>query len=75
MSDASDLMQRFEKHAARFNTNIVYDHINSVDLGQRPFTLTGDSGTYTCDALVIATGASAKYLGLLWQGLASNTPS
>jgi thioredoxin reductase (NADPH) len=59
-----DLMQRFQKHAERFATEIVFDHINSVDLGQRPFTLTGDSGTYTCDALVIATGASAKYIGL-----------
>ena len=59
-----DLMQRFQKHAERFNTQIVYDHINQVDLGKRPFTLTGDSGTYTCDALIIATGASAKYLGL-----------
>jgi thioredoxin reductase (NADPH) len=59
-----DLMQRFLKHAERFNTKIVFDHINSVDLAKRPFTLTGDSGTYTCDALIIATGASAKYLGL-----------
>ena len=59
-----ELMQRFQKHAERFNTNIVFDHINEVDLGQRPFTLKGDSGSYTCDALVIATGASAKYLGL-----------
>ena len=59
-----DLMQRFQKHAERFNTQIVYDHINEVDLSKRPFTLTGDSGTYTCDALIIATGASAKYLGL-----------
>ena len=59
-----DLMQRFQKHAERFNTQIVYDHINQVDLSKRPFTLTGDSGTYTCDALIIATGASAKYLGL-----------
>ena len=59
-----ELMERFQKHAERFNTNIVSDHINEVDLGQRPFTLKGDSGTYTCDALVIATGASAKYLGL-----------
>ena len=59
-----DLMQRFQKHAERFNTQIVFDHINQVDLSKRPFTLTGDSGTYTCDALVIATGASAKYLGL-----------
>jgi thioredoxin reductase (NADPH) len=59
-----DLMQRFQKHAERFNTKIVHDHINSVDLSQRPFRLTGDSGQYTCDALVIATGASAKYIGL-----------
>src|SRR5487761_2354681 len=59
-----DLMQRFQKHAERFDTKIVFDHIHTVDLGRRPFTLTGDSGTYTCDALVIATGASAKYLGL-----------
>ena len=59
-----ELMARFQKHAERFNTNIVFDHINQVDLGQRPFTLKGDSGTYTCDALIIATGASAKYLGL-----------
>ena len=59
-----ELMQRFQAHAERFNTQIVFDHINKVDLSQRPFTLTGDSGTYTCDALIIATGASAKYLGL-----------
>jgi thioredoxin reductase (NADPH) len=59
-----DLMQRFQKHAERFNTEIVFDHINTVDLSRRPFTLTGDSGQYTCDALIIATGASAKYLGL-----------
>ena len=59
-----DLMQRFQKHAERFNTKIVFDHINKVDFSRRPFTLTGDSGTYTCDALIIATGASAKYLGL-----------
>jgi thioredoxin reductase (NADPH) len=59
-----DLMQRFQKHAERFNTQIVFDHIAKVDLSKRPFTLEGDSGTYTCDALVIATGASAKYLGL-----------
>ena len=59
-----DLMQRFQKHAERFNTQIVFDHINTVDLSQRPFTLTGDSGRYTCDALIIATGASAKYIGL-----------
>ena len=59
-----ELMQRFLEHAERFNTQIVFDHINHVELGQRPFTLKGDSGTYTCDTLVIATGASAKYLGL-----------
>ncbi len=59
-----ELMERFLKHAERFNTQIVFDHISQVDLSKRPFTLTGDSGTYTCDTLVIATGASAKYLGL-----------
>jgi thioredoxin reductase (NADPH) len=59
-----ELMQRFQKHAERFNTEIVFDHINSVDFSQRPFTLKGDSGSYTCDALIIATGASAKYIGL-----------
>ncbi|MDM0090248.1 MULTISPECIES: thioredoxin-disulfide reductase [unclassified Variovorax] len=59
-----ELMQRFLEHAERFKTQIVFDHINKVDFSQRPFTLTGDSGTYTCDALIIATGASAKYLGL-----------
>ncbi len=59
-----ELMQRFLEHAERFKTQVVFDHINTVDLAKRPFTLTGDSGTYTCDALVIATGASAQYLGL-----------
>ena len=59
-----ELMQRFEAHTKRFNTEIIFDHINAVDLAKRPFTLKGDSGTYTCDALIIATGASAKYLGL-----------
>jgi thioredoxin reductase (NADPH) len=59
-----DLMQRFQQHAERFNTEMVFDHINEVDLSKRPFTLKGDSGNYTCDALIIATGASAKYLGL-----------
>ena len=59
-----ELMQRFQRHAERFKTEIVFDHINAVDLAKRPFTLTGDSGTYTCDALILATGASAKYLGL-----------
>jgi len=58
------LMERFRKHAERFETEIVFDHINSVDFKKRPFTLNGDSGTYTCDALIIATGASARYLGL-----------
>ena len=59
-----DLMERFLRHAQRFDTQVEFDHIHTVDLGKRPFTLTGDSGTYTCDALIIATGASAKYLGL-----------
>ena len=59
-----ELMQRFLEHAERFQTQIVFDHIHTVDLARRPFTLTGDSGSYTCDALIIATGASAKYLGL-----------
>ncbi|VCU71596.1 Glucosaminate ammonia-lyase [Pigmentiphaga humi] len=59
-----ELMQRFQQHAERFNTDIVFDHIHTAHLGQRPFKLEGDSGTYTCDALIIATGASAKYLGL-----------
>ena len=59
-----DLMARFEAHAKRFNTEMVFDHIHTVKLGERPFTLIGDAGTYTCDALIIATGATAKYLGL-----------
>jgi thioredoxin reductase (NADPH) len=59
-----DLMQRFQKHAERFDTKIVFDHVNKVDLSQRPFKLDGDAGAYICDALIIATGASAKYLGL-----------
>src|SRR5690606_36459147 len=60
-----DLMQRFQQHAERFNTEIIFDHIAKVDLSKRPFTLTGDTGNiYTCDSLLIATGASAKYLGL-----------
>ncbi len=59
-----DLMQRFLQHAERFDTRIVFDQIHTVDLDQRPFRLDGDSGSYTCDALIIATGASAKYLGL-----------
>ncbi len=59
-----ELMQRFLEHAERFKTQIVFDHISEVDFSKRPFTLKGDSGSYTCDALIIATGASAKYLGL-----------
>jgi thioredoxin reductase (NADPH) len=58
------LMQRMQEHAERFETEIVYDHINAVDLAGKPFTLVGDSATYSCDALIIATGASARYLGL-----------
>ncbi|MCT8742965.1 thioredoxin-disulfide reductase [Glaesserella parasuis] len=60
----SELMNKMQKHAEKFNTEIIFDHINSVDLSQRPFTLKGDFNTFTCDALIIATGASAKYLGL-----------
>ena len=59
-----DLMQRFLDHAQRFETQVVFDHINAVDFSKRPFTLKGDSAVYSCDALIIATGASAKYLGL-----------
>ncbi|MHB8535401.1 MAG: thioredoxin-disulfide reductase [Sulfuricaulis sp.] len=58
------LMERMQKHAERFKTEIVFDHINKVELKQKPFRLTGDSGVYSCDALIIATGASAKYLGI-----------
>src|SRR5690348_9501853 len=58
------LMERMLKHAERFDTQIVFDHIHKVDLKQRPFRLEGDQGAYTCDALIIATGASAKYLGI-----------
>ncbi|MFP3874810.1 MAG: thioredoxin-disulfide reductase [Thiohalophilus sp.] len=58
------LMERMKQHAERFDTEIVFDHINKVDLKQKPYTLTGDSGVYTCDALIIATGASAMYLGI-----------
>ncbi len=58
------LMERMQKHAERFDTEIVYDHIHTAELQQRPFILKGDSGTYSCDALIIATGASAQYLGL-----------
>ncbi len=59
-----ELMARFEQHAARFETEMIFDHIHTVKLGQRPFELEGDAGKYTCDALIIATGASAQYLGL-----------
>ncbi|AZZ91633.1 MULTISPECIES: thioredoxin-disulfide reductase [unclassified Hahella] len=59
-----ELMQRMQKHAERFDTEIIFDHINETDLSQRPFRLKGDNGEYTCDALIIATGASAQYLGL-----------
>ena len=59
-----ELMQRFQEHAERFKTEIVFDHINAVDFSKRPFTLKGDSGEYTCDALILATGASAQYLGM-----------
>ncbi len=59
-----DLMERMKNHAERFESKIIFDHINKVDLSQRPFVLKGDSGAYSCDALIIATGASAQYLGL-----------
>ncbi len=59
-----ELMERFQKHAARFKTEIIFDHIHTAQLGEKPLTLIGDNGTYTCDALIIATGASAMYLGL-----------
>ncbi len=59
-----ELMERMQKHAERFDTKVVFDHIHTAELGQRPFRLVGDAGAYTCDALIIATGASAKYLGL-----------
>ena len=59
-----DLMDRMRLHAERFDTEIIFDHIHTTDLSARPFKLTGDSGSYTCDALIIATGASARYLGL-----------
>ena len=59
-----DLMQRFQRHAERFETEIIFDHIHTAKLTEKPMTLIGDAGTYTCDALIIATGASAKYLGI-----------
>jgi thioredoxin reductase (NADPH) len=58
------LMERMQKHAERFNTQIIFDHINTVELKKKPFTLKGDQGSYTCDALIVTTGASAKYLGM-----------
>jgi len=62
--EGPELMQRMQRHAERFGTDIIFDHIHTADLSQRPFKLTGDAGEYTCDALIIATGASAMYLGL-----------
>ncbi|PCJ30407.1 MAG: thioredoxin-disulfide reductase [Gammaproteobacteria bacterium] len=62
--DGTELMQRMQRHAERFGTDIIFDHIHTTDLSQRPFKLTGDSGEYTADALIIATGATAKYLGM-----------
>ena len=59
-----ELMERFQKHAERFNTEIIFDHIHTVSLSDKPITMIGDQGTYTCDALIISTGASAQYLGL-----------
>ncbi len=59
-----DLMERFLKHAERFDTNVIFDHIHTVDFNNKPFSMIGDSATYTCDALIISTGASAQYLGL-----------
>ncbi|MFY0989361.1 thioredoxin-disulfide reductase [Halomonas sp. C05BenzN] len=59
-----ELMERMKRHAERFDTEVLFDHIHEVELRERPFTLKGDNGTYTCDALIIATGASARYLGL-----------
>ncbi|SET71875.1 thioredoxin reductase (NADPH) [Nitrosospira multiformis] len=59
-----ELMERFQKHAERFDTEIIFDHIHTARLSEKPFTLIGDQGTYTCDALIIATGASARYLGM-----------
>ena len=60
----TELMERMKRHAERFETEIIFDHIHTTELGARPFKLSGDAGTYTCDALIIATGASARYLGL-----------
>ena len=62
--DGTELMNRMQRHAERFETEIIFDHIHTVDFKSKPYTLTGDAGTYTCDALIISTGASAKYLGL-----------
>ena len=62
--EGPELMQRMQRHAERFGTDIIFDHIHTTDLSERPFKLKGDAGEYTCDALIIATGASAMYLGL-----------
>ncbi len=62
--EGPELMARFQRHAERFNTEIIFDHIHTAKLTERPYTLIGDAGSYTCDALIIATGASAQYLGL-----------
>lgn len=59
-----ELMERMKQHAERFNTEVLFDHIHEVSVGDKPFTLKGDNGVYTCDALIVATGASARYLGL-----------
>src|SRR5699024_2733929 len=59
-----ELMQNMQKHVERLGTELIFDHIHTTDLGQPPYTLEGDNGTYTCDALIIATGATAKYIGL-----------
>ena len=60
-----ELMERFQKHAERFNTEMIFDHIHTTHLSEKPIRLVGDSGEYTCDALIIATGASAQYLGFI----------
>src|SRR5512135_2636663 len=64
LAQGGELMQRFQQHAERFNTEIIFDHIHTAQLKQKPFLLVGDSGSYSCDALIICTGASAQYLGL-----------
>ena len=73
-----ELMERMRKHAERFGTQMIYDSVHTLKLGQRPFEITGDTGSYTCDALIIATGATAKYLGLpseeVFKGKRLNIP-